>query len=216
LREKLFAEFCGTFTIVFAPAAIQAFGSAGVTLLNDSLVSGLSVMAMIVAFAEISGAHFNPAVTLWLALEKKFAWKDVPLYTLAQVLGSLAAAGIVYFLCGHTGTGTHVPHIAPLQAIVLEVILTLLLLWTIAGTSGQAKGVSALAIGFLVVSNVLIAGPVTGGSMNPARSLGPALVTGGAALSNYYIYLIGPVLGALIATGVSRVLSGGFLGKIER
>ena len=200
MRQKIFAECFGTFTIVFAPTALQAFSRASATLLNDSLVSGLSVMAMILAFAEVSGAHFNPAVTVWLAFEKKFEWKDVPPYAGAQFLGSLLAALSVWFFAGFAGTGVHIPHIAPLQAILLETLLTVLLILTIAGTAGQTKTGSALTIGLLITTLVLIAGPVTGGSMNPARSLGPAIVTAlngnFIPLQNYYVYFVGPLLGS--------------------
>jgi MIP family channel proteins len=205
VRRALLAEFVGTFGIVFAPVMLSAVGKE-TSLLSAALVSGLVVTAMIVAFGEASGAHFNPAVTLALAVNKAFSWKQVVPYVIAQLLGGIAAAGLAFLLFG-VASGTHVPSVAPLQAVAIEAILTLFLMLTIYGLNSETRTGSALVVGMIVIVDVLLGGPVTGGSMNPARSLGPALFAGGAALANYYIYLIGPVLGALIATGIRRMFS---------
>jgi MIP family channel proteins len=205
VRRALLAEFVGTFGIVFAPVMLSAIGKE-TSLLSAALVSGFAVTAMIVAFGEVSGAHFNPAVTIALAVSKAFSWKHVAPYVIAQLLGGIVAAGLAFLLFG-VASGTHVPAVAPLQAIFIEIILTLFLMLTIYGLDKQTRTGSALVVGMVVIVDVLLGGPVTGGSMNPARSLGPALFAGGAALAHYYIYVIGPLFGALLATGIHKILS---------
>ena len=199
---KLLAELIGTFGIVFAPTILAAGGQGN--LLNAALVSGLSVTAMIVAFGAVSGAHFNPAVTLALTASGRFERRDVPGYLLAQCLGSLLAALLVRGLYGPGMWGTHVPTLAPLAAIVLEAVLTLILMLVILGKSELPGG---LSVGLTVICLVLMGGAATGGSMNPARSLGPALVSGGAALANCWVYWIGPCMGALAAIYLSKWLA---------
>jgi MIP family channel proteins len=205
VKKKLLAEFVGTFGIVFAPVMLSSVGKE-TSLLSAALVSGLAVTGMIVAFGEASGAHFNPAVTLALATNKQFPWKQVLPYVVVQLLGGIAAAGIALLLFGVHG-GTHAPSASPMVAIATETLLTLFLMLTIYGLGNQTRTGSALVVGMIVIVDVLLGGPVTGGSMNPARSLGPALFAGGAPLANYYIYAIGPVLGALLATGVHKITS---------
>jgi MIP family channel proteins len=205
VKKKLLAEFVGTFGIVFAPVMLSSVGKE-TSLLSAALVSGLAVTGMIVAFGEASGAHFNPAVTLALATNKQFPWKQVLPYVLTQMLGGIVAAGIALLLFGVHG-GTHVPSVSPMVAIATETLLTLFLMLTIYGLGNQTRTGSALVVGMVVIVDVLLGGPVTGGSMNPARSLGPALLAGGAPLANYYIYAIGPVLGTLLATGVHKITS---------
>jgi MIP family channel proteins len=205
VRRALLAEFVGTFGIVFAPVMLSAIGKE-TSLLSAALVSGFAVTAMIVAFGEVSGAHFNPAVTIALAVSKAFSWKHVAPYVIAQLLGGIVAAGVAFLLFG-VASGTHAPAVASLQAIFIEIILTLFLMLTIYGLDKQTRTGSALVVGMVVIVDVLLGGPVTGGSMNPARSLGPALFAGGAALAHYYIYVIGPLFGVLLATGIHKILS---------
>jgi len=200
------AELIGTFTIVFAPVALSGSGhlpGGDGSLLAAALVSGLAVLAMIYALGPISAAHFNPAVTLGFALAKRFPWRFVVPYWLAQFAGAILAAGVAAVLFG-AGHGTHVPG-DPSQIVRnlgTEIVLSFFLMLVIiaVATDRRVSGtVPAIAIGFTVVFNVLIGGPVTGGSMNPARSLGPALFAGGPALSNYWLYVVGPCVGAAIA-----------------
>ena len=213
MERRYLAEFVGTFGIVIAPVAWSASSSlqgAESTLMAAAWVSGLAVLAMIYALGHISAAHFNPAVTVGFAVAGRFPWRYVLPYTCSQLLGGVAAAGLAAMLYG-AGYGKHVPSVGPGVAIGTEALLTFLLMLVIisVATDKRVNGaVPGLAIGLTVVSNVLIGGPFTGGSMNPARSLGPALFAGGAALSNYWVYVVGPLLGAVLAARLYEALRG--------
>ena len=204
--KRYVAEFIGTFTIVFAPVAVGASAALSHTdhgLLIAALVSGLPVLAMIYALGPICAAHFNPAVTLGFALARRFPWKFVLPYWIAQMLGSVAAAGLVYVLFG-APSGAHIPSdpSAIVRNLGMETTISAILMFVIisVATDRRIHGtIPALAIGFTVVVGVLVGGPITGGSMNPARSFGPALFTGGAALGSYWLYVVGPMVGASIA-----------------
>ena len=209
------AELVGTFGIVFAPVALSGTGhlpggEAG--LMAAAWVSGLAVLAMIYALGHISAAHFNPAVTLGFALAGRFPWRYVVPYWGAQCAGAVLAAGLAALLFG-PGHGAHVPAPGPLaRAVGVEAVLTFFLMLVIisAATDRRVNGaVPGLAIGLTVVFDVLIGGPVTGGSMNPARSLGPALFAGGPALTHLWIYIIGPALGAAVAAVLYETIRGG-------
>ena len=212
--RRYFAEFIGTFVIVFAPVALSATGKlpgADSGLMAAAWVSGLAVTAMIYAFGPISAAHFNPAVTMALALAKRFPKNQIAPYITCQALGGIAAAATVAALFG-SGYGAHRPAGSPLQAVVVEAILTFILMIVIMAAATDKRTNSAvpgLAIGLTVVLDVFIGGAVSGGSMNPARSLGPALVAGGSALANYWVYLVGPVMGALFAALAYELLRDG-------
>ena len=206
MTKRYAAEFLGTFVIVFAPVALSATarGSGGdSSLLLASFVSGLAVLAMIYALGPISAAHFNPAVTLGFAVARKFPWKYTVPYWVCQFAGGIFAAGLVALLFG-PGAGAHVPSHPDLilRNVGTEMTISFLLMLVIIAVATDKRvssAVPALAIGLTVVVGVFIGGPVTGGSMNPARSLGPALFSGGAALSNYWLYLIACPIGAVIA-----------------
>jgi len=213
--RRYIAEAVGTFGIVFAPVAASAtghFSGGDSSLMAAAWVSGLSVLAMIYALGHISAAHFNPAVTLGFAVARRFPWRYVLPYWLAQIVGAVVAAGLVALSFG-TGHGTHVPAAGPIQRdVAVEAVLTFFLMLVIiaVATDLRANGaVPGLAIGLVVVSNVLIGGPVTGGSMNPARSLGPAVFAGGTALTHYWIYIVGPCLGAVVAAVLYEAIRGG-------
>jgi MIP family channel proteins len=179
-------------------------------LMAAAWVSGLAVLAMIYALGHISAAHFNPAVTLGFAVARRFPWRYVVPYWVAQVAGGIAAAGACAVLFG-PGHGVHIPTVGASRAIGTEVMLTFFLMLVIisVATDKRVNGaVPGLAIGLTVVFDVLIGGPVTGGSMNPARSFGPALFAGGAALTSYWIYIVGPVIGAVIAARLYETMRG--------
>lgn len=207
------AEFVGTFGIVFAPVALAGSGTlrgAATGLEAAAWVSGLAVLAMIYALGHISAAHFNPAVTVAFAAAGRFPWRYVLPYVGAQLAGGIVAAGAGALLFG-PGHGAHVPGTGPLTAVGTEAFLTFLLMLVIisVATDKRANGaVPGLAIGLIVVVDVLIGGPVTGGSMNPARSLGPALFAGGAALQSYWVYVAGPLVGAVAASRLYEALRG--------
>lgn len=215
MLRRYMAEFIGTFGIVFGPVALSGashLAGADGSLMAAAVVSGLTVLAMIYALGHISAAHFNPAVTLGFAVAGRFPWRYVVPYWIAEFLGGIAAAGVAALLFG-AGHGAHVPAPGPLwRAIAVEAILTFFLMLVIiaVATDKRANGaVPGLAIGLTVVFAVLIGGPITGGSMNPARSLGPALFGGPAPLSAYWIYLVGPALGAALAACLYEAIRGG-------
>jgi MIP family channel proteins len=214
MMRRYAAEFIGTFGIVFAPVALSAGahlpgGEGG--LMASALVSGFAVLVMIYALGHISAAHFNPAVTLGFAVARRFPWRLVTPYWAAQLLGGIAAAAVVAGLLG-PGHGAHIPASgALLRAIVVEIILTFLLMLVIISTATDKRVPSAvpgLAIGLTVAVDVWIGGPISGGSMNPARSLGPALFAGSGALSVYWIYVVGPAVGAVIGAHAYEAIRG--------
>lgn len=167
-----------------------------------AVVSGLSVMVMIVVFGRLSGAHFNPAVTVAFIAVRKFPVSEGPAYAFSQFAGGIVAALMAYLIFGHA-SGAHVPNEPVVwKAFGMEAIVGAMLMATIIGVVSGEKThpfIPAIAIGAAVVLGVLIAGPFSGGSMNPARSLGPALFVGGPAVTSIWIYLSAPVLGAVLA-----------------
>jgi len=211
MRRRCLAEFVGTFGIVFAPVALAARGNADLAL--AAWVSGLSVLGMICALGHVSAAHFNPAVTLGFAAAGRFPWRGVLPYCLAQFGGAAAAALLSALLLGAPGAGAHVPAPGPLlRTVGVEAALTFLLMLVIMAVATDRRAAGAVAgpaIGMAVVLDVMIGGPVTGGSMNPARSLGPALLAGGSALAGWWLYLAGPTLGAVAAARLYEALRGG-------
>jgi MIP family channel proteins len=215
MLRRYAAEFVGTFGIVFAPVALSGaahFPGAADDLAAAAWVSGLAVLAMIYALGHISAAHFNPAVTLSFAVARRFPWRFVLPYWTAQFAGAIMAAALAALLFGR-GHGVHIPAAGPLsRAVGVEAILTFFLMLVIIAVATDkrvAGAVPGLAIGLTVVFDVLIGGPVTGGSMNPARSLGPALFGSHAALANYWVYVVGPALGAVIAARLYEAMRGG-------
>lgn len=202
--KKLFAEGLGTFTLVFAGTGaivIDHFSHGAIGHSGVALTFGLVVMAMIYAFGDVSGAHFNPAVTLGFVLAKRFPLREAPAFIAAQLLGALAASGLLRVMFPDDATlGATLPAGAATQSFVFEIVLTAILMLVIlsVSTGAKEKGTTAgIAIGAVVALEAMFAGPVCGASMNPARSLGPALVSG--HLEHLLIYLTAPVLGAFLA-----------------
>lgn len=198
IAKRLLAEFAGTFFIVVVPVAAAAYQA---SLLTTAIASGLIVSAMIAVFASVSKAHFNPAVTLAFAWSGRISWSLVAPYWLSQFLGGIGAAGMVRWLFGGP-YGANIPtsHDWPLN-VAVEFLISFLLMAMIyvAGKLAQrSRTLSRLVVGLTVMVGVLIGGPVTGGSMNPARSLGPALFEL-KALPHVWNYLLTPSLGALAA-----------------
>lgn len=202
--KKLLAECLGTFTLVFAGTGaivINAASQGAITHAGIALTFGLVVLAMIHTFGDVSGAHLNPAVTLGFAAARRFAWREVPGYLGAQTLGALSASALLHALFPlDTTLGATLPAGSDAQSFVLEVVLTAILMLTIlsVSTGAREKGITAgISIGGVIALEAMFAGPICGASMNPVRSLAPALVSG--HLTHLWIYLAAPVLGALIA-----------------
>ncbi|KAK8502328.1 hypothetical protein V6N13_092882 [Hibiscus sabdariffa] len=201
--QKLMAEVLGTYFLIFAGCAsvvVNVNNEKVVSLPGIAIVWGLAVMVLVYSVGHISGAHFNPAVTIAFATCKRFPLKQVPAYITAQVFGSTMAAGTLRLLFSGTHdvfTGTS-PQGSNLQAFVIEFIITFYLMFIISGvaTDNRAIGeLAGLAVGATVLLNVLFAGPITGASMNPARSLGPAIVWD--QYKGIWIYLTAPIIGAV-------------------
>jgi aquaporin NIP len=202
--KKYISEFIGTFSMVFCGTGamtINEVTGGGVTHVGIGLTWGLIVMAMIYAFGDISGAHFNPAVTIAFAYAKKFAWKEVPKYIIAQILGAFTASIILLFLFPTSEfLGSTIPTVAIWRAFVLELLLTFFLMVTIINVSTGSKEIgviAGIAIGGVVLLEATFAGPITNASMNPARSLAPNIVSGN--VQGLWLYVVAPVLGALLA-----------------
>ena len=210
--RALLAEIAGTFMFFVIGAgsiiATVAAGSPPDGLLAIALANGLALAVTGSIFGAISGGHFNPAVTLGLAVARRHPWSRVPTYWAAQLIGAVLA-GLVLRLffepylaaatATHLGTPTVAPAVGVGLAIVIEAVLTLFLVWTVFGTavSPNAPKVAGFGIGLIVTADTLIGGPLTGAAMNPARHFGPAVVSG--YLDNWYVYWIGPFIGAAIA-----------------
>ncbi len=212
------AEGLGAFAIVLVGAgAIMASDVTGVPdHTGIAIAFGLVVGAMIYASGHLSGAHFNPAVTIAFAATGHFPWRRVPSYVAAQFLGGiLGALALSLAFTGHTTFGqTDVsPAIEGVSAgFVIEALITMLLMFVIAAvaTDGRAVGkLAGSAIGGTVAMNALWAGPLTGASMNPARSLGPALVGGTWDLTPLWMYMVAPVIGALVGATLYEILRQG-------
>jgi aquaporin Z len=210
---RLGAEVVGTFALTFVAAGADTMSklSGGeVTPLARALAPGLLVMAMIYAIGDRSGAHFNPVVTLAFAARALFPRQWVLPYWLAQLAGALGAALLLRALFGGAlEAGVSTPHVEAFVALAIEIVLTALLVTVILATADRYELIgpnAAIAVGATIALCGLIALPVTGVSMNPARSIGPAIATG--RLDELWIYLVGPIAGALAAVLIARVLHG--------
>jgi aquaporin Z len=213
--RRIFSEVWGTFLLVLVAAGggvigATAFGG-GLTLAMKALAPGVMVMGIIFFMGTISGAHLNPAVTLAFAVRGNFPWIRVPGYILAQVVGAILASLFLEWVYGNVinGATEPTPDVSVWVGILTEAVLTLGLVSVILGTASGARNIGAngaLAVGGYIGLVSVWAAPVTGASMNPARSFGPDLV--GADFSHYWIYLVGPLVGAMIAVGFEFILRG--------
>jgi MIP family channel proteins len=203
-REEL-AELVGTFTLVFIGAGAMALAVAGNSsagLVGVALAHAIALTVIIFAWGAISGGHVNPAVTFGLALAGRFPWVKAVRYWVAQLLGAALASYLLLFLIGpqgNLGMTTPAPTVSVVQAIVIEAVLTFFLVTAVFGSAvaGRNGNATALAIGLVLGMDILMGGPLTGASMNPARSFGPALAMGN--FTDLYIYFIGPLLGGGLA-----------------
>jgi aquaporin NIP len=205
------AEIFGTFALVFAGTGaivINVESGGGVSHVGIALTFGLVVLAMIYAVGEVSGAHLNPAVTVGFFLARRFPGGRVLPYVASQCLGAFLASGLLHLLFPSNATlGATAPAGSVVQSFVLEFVLTLLLMFVIlsVSTGAKEKGITAgIAVGAVIAFEALFAGPISGASMNPARSLAPAFVSG--QLGDLWIYLTAPALGVAAAVMMCRCI----------
>ncbi|MEO8085445.1 MAG: aquaporin [Bacteroidota bacterium] len=212
LNKKYMAEFLGTFALVFCGTGAMIIDEqthGAVSHVGVAFTFGLIVLAMIYSFGETSGAHFNPAVTLAFAVARRFDKRLILPYIIAQGAGAFLATGVLKFLFpANLNLGSTIPSGPVMQSFVLEFILTYFLMLVIIHVSQGSKEVGIMA-GFAVGSTVLLeamfAGPISGASMNPIRSLAPAVVSGN--LQTVWIYLLAPVAGAIAAVLTWRLMN---------
>jgi MIP family channel proteins len=211
--HRFAAEAVGTFALVFAGTGaivIDAETGGVVGHLGVAITFGLMIMVMIYAVGHISGAHFNPAVTLAFAVGRHLPWPRVAQYWAAQLLGGIAASLLLRAMFGNLARlGTTLPTGSAGQSFILEAVLTFFLMFVITAVATDTRAVgqaAAIAIGGTVGLEALFAGPISGASMNPARSLAPALVSG--TWAHQWIYVAGPVIGALAGVIVYNSIRG--------
>ena len=211
--RRLFSELLGTFALVLVAAGGGLLHAKGQISLAAAVVApGLMVMAIILFMGAVSGAHLNPAVSLAFALRGDFPWKRVPGYIIIQLAAATLACLFLRWIFGnteHLGATLPGPGYKNWQALLMEIVLTALLVSVILGTASAAQNVGAVAalgVGGYIALAGLWAAPVSGVSMNPARSFGPALASGD--FTSYWVYLAGPLAGAVIAVGCAMVLRG--------
>ena len=222
--QKYLAEFVGTFVLVLGGVGAAVIAGERIGFLGVSFAFGLSLLAMVYAIGPISGCHVNPAVTVGLLLAGKMERRHAPGYIIAQCLGAIAAAGLILLIAkgvdggysaaakglGSNGFGEHSPlHYGAGSAFLAEVALTFLLVYTVLGSTDSRApvGFAGVSIGLVLTLIHLVGIPITNTSVNPARSLGPALFTGGWALSQLWVFIVAPLLGGAVAAAVYRTVN---------
>jgi MIP family channel proteins len=207
------AELVGTFTLVFAGCGaiiIDSVSRGQITHVGVAITFGLVIGAMIYAIGHISGAHFNPAVTLAFALTRHFPFRRVPLYWLAQLFGAAIAALLLRAMFGDVAhVGATIPSGGDGQSFVLEIVLTFFLMFVIMAVATDDRAVgqaAALAVGGTVLLDAMFGGPISGASMNPARSFGPALASN--MWAHYWIYVVAPIAGAIVGAFTYELVRG--------
>ncbi len=221
--NKYLAECVGTFVLVFGGVGSAVVAGAKIGNLGVAVAFGLSLLAMVYAIGPVSGCHVNPAVTLGVWLSKKMASRDVPGYIVAQVVGAIVAAVLLLVIAkgapggydpgargfGANGFGNHSPgQYSLLAAFVAEVVLTFFLVFTVLGTTDikAPVGFAGLGIGLVLTVIHLVGIPVDNTSVNPARSIGPALFVGGWALGQLWLFIVAPLIGAAVAAAIYAVV----------
>lgn len=225
LTKKLFAEFFGTFWLVFGGtgSAVLAAGfpELGIGFVGVAIAFGLTVLTMVYAVGSISGGHFNPAVSFGLWAGGRFSGKDLLPYIIVQVIGAIVASTVLYFVASGNadfslndgfaanGYGDHSPGgYTLMSALILEIVLTFMFIFIIMGATDKLApiGFAGLAIGLALTLIHLIGIPVTNTSVNPARSTGPALFVGGWALSQLWMFWVAPIVGGILGGVTYKLL----------
>jgi aquaporin Z len=213
--RRLFSEILGTFLLVLVGAGggvVGAFSNGAIERGAAVTAPGLMVLAIILFMGAVSGAHLNPAVSIAFAARGDFNWRRVPGYIIAQLIGATLACLLLWAMFGKIGmlgATEPGPGVSDLQAAIMEFLLTLGLVSTILGTASKAQNVgtiAALGVGGYIILAGLWSSPISGASMNPARSFGPDLVLGN--FDHYWVYIVGPILGALVAVVFAYILRG--------
>ncbi len=224
--KKYAAEFVGTFVLVFGGVGCAVLAGQRVGFAGIALAFGLALLAMVYAIGPISGCHINPAVTVGLWIARKVRAVDVPGYIVAQILGAVLASGAVLVIAngvpagydatasglGANGFGDHSPgHFGLAAALIAEFILTAILVFTVLGSTDVLApvGFAGLPIGFVLTLIHLVGIPITNTSVNPARSIGPAVFVGGWALAQLWAFLVAPCAGAAFAAILYRAIGRG-------
>ena len=201
--KKYLSEAIGTYSMIFCGCGAMVINdyTAGVITHPGVAISwGLIVMSMIYAFGDISGGHFNPAVTLGFAVAKKFSWREVPKYIFSQFTGAILASLTLLFLFPESDLGATIPSLEPLKVFIIELLLSFFLMVVIINVSTGSKEIgpiAGIAIGSVILLEAMFAGPLTKASMNPIRSLAPALASGN--FTHLWVYLTAPFIGMLLA-----------------
>jgi aquaporin Z len=225
LGKRATAEFFGTFWLVFGGCGSAVLSAAypglGIGFLGVALAFGLTVVVMVFALGHISGGHLNPAISLGLVVGKRFPASDLIPYIVAQVVGAIAAAGVLYLIASgregfslaggfaSNGYGEHSPGGYSLVAcLIAEIVLTFIFLLVVMGSTDRRapQGFAALAIGLCLTGIHLVGIPVTNLSVNPARSTGPALFVGGWAVKQLWLFWLAPLIGGALGGGVYRAI----------
>jgi aquaporin Z len=213
--RNAFSEVLGTFLLVLGgvgSSVVMAVSGVPISRAAAVIVPGLTVMAVILFMGKVGGAHLNPVVSIAFALRREFPWARVPGYIASQLVGGLLACLFLWAVFGRPGTfGATVPapSVSDLQALLIEVVLTMGLVSVILGTASSAQnvgGLSALAVGGYIALAGLWSSPISGASMNPVRTFAPDLVRGD--LTHTWLYLVGPLLGSLLAVAFAFILRG--------
>ncbi|KAI3808477.1 hypothetical protein L1987_24428 [Smallanthus sonchifolius] len=212
LAQKFLAELIGTYCVIFAgcgSVAVNKLYGGTVTFPGVCVTWGLIVMAMIYTVGHVSGAHFNPAVTITLSLLGLCPFKEVAFYILSQLLGSILASGTLALIMNVTPDGFFgtTPAGSTVQSFVVEIVITFILMFVISGASNDDRAIKkhgGIVVGMTIMLNVFVGGPISGASMNPARSLGPAIVL--LKFKGIWAYIFGPIIGAVIGGFVYKLL----------
>lgn len=213
--KKYFAEMVGTMVLVLmgcGTAVSLACGVDTASVVGTSLAFGLSVVAMAYAIGGISGCHINPAITFGVWLSKRMSGRDALMYVIFQIIGAFIGAGILYALAPESGLGANSIQtgISTTAAVVAEVVFTFVFVLVVLGTTDEKKGagnLAGLAIGLTLVLVHLVCIHYTGTSVNPARSIGPAVLAGGQAMTDLWIFIVAPLVGAALSAGVWKALT---------